>query len=259
MQNPTLVSSSNTNKGSSGDQNDVLEALLKELAEKELELSTLEKELSLFEGKYAQTVGVLFAELDEIEGEIARELWRLNPKEAYKQGFERAERKAKASREAVDEKISQGDKKPFKPSDELKNLYRKVAKIIHPDLATDPQEREFRNTLMSRANEAYKKGDMKALEQILEEWEHWDKEAYPTQAELRQPDLLEQKIQQVKARIKEIENRISELKKSEMYQLMIKVEKAEHRGRDLLAQMAINLREQIAAARKLLASLQEKV
>jgi septal ring factor EnvC (AmiA/AmiB activator) len=60
------------------------EALSRELAERELELATLENELGIFETRYARTIGVLFAELDELEKEIAKELFRLHPEEKYK-------------------------------------------------------------------------------------------------------------------------------------------------------------------------------
>lgn len=234
------------------------EALSRELAERELELATLEHRLSVFERRYARTVGVLFAELDQLEKEIAQELYRLNPEEEYRQGFQAAASKARTSREAVDDRIVQDEEKPFAPSDELKKLFRKVAKTVHPDLATDEKERAYRNSLMARANEAYKNGDMEALEQILEEWEHRDEADFAPRAAPSLLDQLEQKILQVKARIKAIERRIAELEESELYQLLIKVEQAELEGRDLLAEMAANLRDQIGGAQMLLESLREK-
>jgi hypothetical protein len=254
------TSATNPTLGENGfmDQNDEFELLSKELTEKELELSTLEKKLSLFEGKYANTVGIFIAELDEIEKEIARELFKLHPNDDYKQGFQKADRKAKASRDAVDEKFTHGDRKPFEPSDELKNLFRKVAKTIHPDLVTDPQERAFRNTLMARANEAYKKGDLEGLQQILDEWENRDKSVLPEQTVPIQVDELELKIRQIRLRINIIEKRISDLERSDLYQLMVKVEKAEFEGRDLLGEMAKDLQEQILGANELLASLKQK-
>jgi hypothetical protein len=258
MENPTLTTNSNPDRKEFRDKEAELDSLSKELAEKELELSTLELKLSWFEDMYARTVGILFAELDEIEKEIAKELFRLNPKEEYRQGFQRAEKKAKASRDAVDEKNAQGNKKPFEPSDELKNLFRKIAKAIHPDFATNPQERELRNTLMGRANEAYKKGDIEGLKKILDEWENRDKGTHPEKTESPQFDQLEIKIRQIKLRINEIELKISELKKSELYQLMVKVEQAEKEGRDLLDEMSKQLQAQIIEANKLLASLQQR-
>jgi hypothetical protein len=258
VKNPSLATNPTSDRDNSRDRNAEFELLSKELAEKELELSTLESRLSWFEGKYAREVGILLAELDEIEREIARELLRLYPKEEYRQGFQRAERKAKASRDAIDEKAAEGHKRPFEPSDELRDLFRKVAKAIHPDFAVDPQERAFRNTLMARANEAYKKGDMEGLRRILEQWENKDKRSFEHEAALAQVDQLDQQIRQIRLRISEIRIRITELVKSDLYQLMVKVEQAELEGRDLLNEMARKLQVQILEAGKLLASLQEK-
>jgi hypothetical protein len=258
VENPALATNPSSGENDFRAQNAEFESLSKELTEKELELSTLEEKISLFEGKYAKTVGILFAELDEIEKEIAKELLRLNPKEEYRKGFQKAEQKAKTSQDAVNEKLSQRDRKPFEPSDELRNLFRKVAKAIHPDFATDPQERVFRNTLMARANDAYKKGDIQGLKQIIDEWENRDKRSYLQQTELIQVDQLKQKIRQIRLRINVIETRISELESSDLYKLMVKVEMAGLERRDLLGEMAKGLREQILGANELLAGLQQK-
>jgi len=235
-----------------------LEALSKKLADKELELATLESRLSVFERRYASTVGVLLAKLDELEKEIARELLRLNPKEEYERGFRKAQRKAKRSRDSVDESIGQSEKKPFKPTDELKELFRRVAKTIHPDLASSENERAYRNSLMARANEAYKNGDSDALEQILKEWEQRDESSFIEETVSGERSLVEQKIAQARKRIGEIESLIGELKGSDLYQLMVKVEVAEAEGRDLLDDMVRDLQEQIQAARGLQESLKQE-
>jgi hypothetical protein len=235
-----------------------LEALTRELAEKELELATLENELSVFEKRYAKTVGVLFAELDALEAEIARVLLRLHPEEAYREGFRRAEKKAQASRDSVHDRTKPDEGQAYIPTEEMKSLYRKVAKAIHPDLSVNEEERAFRTRLMARANAAYKIGDKQALEQILDEWEHRDQEPMFREEESIGPDWLERRILQVKARLKAIETRIEELKQSELYQLLKKVEQADREKRDLLGDMAKDLREQILCAQQLLASLKER-
>ncbi len=234
------------------------EALTRELAERELELATLENELSMFERRYAKIVGVLFAELDALEAEIAKELLRIHPEEPYRDGFRRAEKRARDSQDAADEKTKQQERQAYIPTEEIKNLYRKIAKAIHPDLAVNEEERAFRTTLMARANAAYKIGDRQALEQILYEWEHRNEKSMAREADLIQPDLLERRILQIKARLKEIEIKIGKLKESELYQLMTKVEQADAEKRDLLADMAADLREKIFYAKQLLESLREQ-
>jgi hypothetical protein len=231
------------------------ERLSRELAESELELATLENELSAFEKRYARTAGFLFAELDIIDREIARELLRLHPEEKYQQSFQRAEKKAQASQDAVNEKAEQDDQQRYMPTEEIKNLYRKVAKTIHPDLAVNEAERAFRTSLMVRANAAYKRGDQQALEQILYEWEHRDEKSFSQEEESKESNSLKRKIAQIKDRLKEIATRIGELKKSDLYQLMLKVEEADRKGRDLLGDMAKDLHGRIRDAEKLLDSL----
>src|SRR6185437_4455398 len=60
----------------------------------------------------------------------------------------------------------------FNPSEELKKLYREVAKTCHPDLADDDEERAHRHTFMTRANEAYEANNAERLAQVLGEWHH---------------------------------------------------------------------------------------
>jgi hypothetical protein len=243
---------------SAGNREAEFEALSKELAEKELELATLESRLSAFEKLYAGRVGVLIAELDALEKEIARELYRLHPEAEYQAGFGRAEKKAKASREAVDEKTKKAEKEPFIPSEELKNLYRRIAKTLHPDLAANDAERGLRTSLMAKANEAYKKGDKEALERIVYEWEHRGEQAARQAAPMVQTIPWEQRIRQIRMHIQDLERRIAALKQSDLCRLMLKTEQAGREGRDLLGGMAKDLQTQIQAARGLLENLRER-
>lgn len=253
-----MVFSNNSISNPIAPQETEFETLSKELADKELELATLENELSIFEKRYARTVGIYFAELDILEREIAKELLRLHPDEKYQQSFHKAERKAQDSQEAVNEKTRQEEKPAYIPTEEIKNLFRKVAKTIHPDLAITENERAFRTDLMARANAAYKAGDKQALEQILHEWEHRDEKYSSRVEQSKEFDQLKQKITQIKRRVIEIKARIEELKKSDLYQLLLKVKQGELEGRDLLSDMANDLQNQIHEAKKFLDGLKQQ-
>ncbi len=50
---------------------------------------------------------------------------------------------------------------------ELKTIYRKLAKLYHPDRIKDLEEREFLNRRMSDINEAFQKGDIAGLRRYL--------------------------------------------------------------------------------------------
>ena len=62
-----------------------LSALESKLIQREIELVTLRAELSDFESRYLRTVGVLYAQLDEIEAEIAEAPARLKPTDTHAQ------------------------------------------------------------------------------------------------------------------------------------------------------------------------------
>jgi hypothetical protein len=50
----------------------------------------------------------------------------------------------------------------------LKRLWRRLARVLHPDLAATDAERERLSALMARANAAYEAGDLAALELMAE-------------------------------------------------------------------------------------------
>ncbi len=83
-----------------------LSALETELAERELELTTVQAELHAFEREYLRVVGVRYAELDEIEAEIAKYLAFLNPKDSEtRKQAEETWAKAQDSKRAASENI----------------------------------------------------------------------------------------------------------------------------------------------------------
>jgi chromosome segregation ATPase len=234
-----------------------LAALEAELAQRELDLATLQAELHAFENRYLRIVGVRYAELDEIEAQIAEAIANLNPKdsEAQEQAAE-ARAQAQESAEATGNIQEQKEPLKFKPSESLKKLYREVAKSIHPDLATDDEERTRRHLLMAEANRAYEEGDEARLEAILREWESSPESV---KGEGIGIDLVRviRKIAQIEERLRTIEIEINQLKESDLYKLKVKVEEAEKEGRDLLAEMAEQLDKQIADVRKHLAEIEK--
>lgn len=111
-----------------------LAALETQLAQRELDVVTLRAELHAFEQRYLRIVGVKFAEVDELEAQIAEALNRRSPSdETTSQRAADARTKATESAAATGA-IELAPAVAFKPSDDLKQLYREIAKRIHPDL-----------------------------------------------------------------------------------------------------------------------------
>lgn len=205
-----------------------LTALEAKLAQGELDLATLQGELQAFEREYFRVVGVRYTEIDRIEAQIAEYM---------------------ASLETL------GD---FEPSHDLKQLYREVAKRIHPDLATDEEERSRRQRLMAEANQAYEDGDEERLRAILRGWGTSSKS---TKGQGVVTELVGtiRKISQSQKRLKTIQEEVKALEQTDLYQLKTKVITAQKTGQDLLVEMASQLDEQINAAKERLEELKAKL
>jgi DnaJ-domain-containing protein 1 len=199
-----------------------------DLLQGELDLATLHAELKNFEREYQQVIGTRYAELERIEQQITEYM-------AYLE--------------------SASD---FKPSEDLKKLYREVAKLVHPDLTTDPAEKIDRQKLMAEANQAYEAEDIEKLRSILRSWESRPESV---QGEGVAAELIRaiRKISQCRARLQAIQSEIAAVKKTELYQLQFEVNSAKARGNNLLADMAQDIDEQIDRAQQKLSVIKEKI
>ena len=214
-----------------------LAQLTEELAEQELERATLRRALTAFEIEYMCTVGLRYAEFDAIEAEIALWLSQSQPEnDGLREEADRAQRKATESAEAADASQTADAVASSPPTDELKNLYKSVARAVHPDHAVDEDDRVKREELMAQVNEASDQGDASRIQEILEEWES-SPEAI--KGDSIGDDLVRmiRHIEQVKNRIKRVEEEITELKGSTLAQLKEARDVASTEGRDLLAEL----------------------
>jgi DnaJ-domain-containing protein 1 len=222
-----------------------LSFLREELAGRELALTTLLADLAAFQGSYLREVGVLYAELDEWNARISRLLARgqHDPQARSEAAWARVQTEQAAHAVRAETVPQRG----FKPSLKLKHLYREVARKVHPDLATDNADRLLRERLMAQANAAYQLGNVEALKRILDEYERSENgdTCRDIGAEL---ERLIRQIKQVRSRLSQIDQQISALKDSDLAKLRNKAEEARAEGRDLLAEMALNLRKRITAA-----------
>lgn len=224
-----------------------LAQLRKNVAEMELQLSTEKAELNLFEIRYQEVVGAKYAEMDIVKAQVLSLAAKLYPKsETFSEQAESAHEQAKEYSEKKENTTSR--EKEFSPPENLKKLFRRVAKKIHPDLSSSVEERNKRNDLMAKLNQAYDKLDEDAIRSILVEWE----------AEGFSEDTLElgeqlervvRQLAQVRGRLYIISAEIEELQLSEMFQLKNNIELAEKEGRDLLREIADDIDEKINKAK----------
>lgn len=221
--------------------------LEEELAERELGLANLRAELGAFERRYVKLVGVLYAELDEINAQLTERRARQSGTPEAKGTADQARAQAEQSRSAVYAELAKPQESP--PSQELKRLYREVAKRIHPDLATEPADRTRRQQLMAKANQAYQDGDAALLREILQEY---DSSPESVEGSGVAADLVRiiRKIKQVKIRLTQIDQETEKLLGSNIGKLKAKAEEREKEGHNLLDELASRVREEIALARR---------
>lgn len=224
-----------------------LRRLEADLIERELELSSTQAELRAFELRYMRTVGAKLAELDRLYAEIAHRRAAHGPTESVLEAeAKEAERQARASEEAVGAAAESPDPaQRFEPSDSLRALYRRAAKLMHPDLAADDIDRVNRVRFMQRANAAYQAGDEDTLERLITEWS----DGLRTPVTHGKPTLatVEADLERCRTRIAAIDAELRELRLSPMWRLKERVAAAQADGQDLLADM-LHVAEQDALA-----------
>jgi hypothetical protein len=218
----------------------------------------LEAELHVFEFHYLAQVGKRYAELDEIEASIAEIEAQRDPENAeLLERAEAARARAQESADALDASHSLPERRAGPPSESLKQLFRKVARVIHPDLAEGEEARARRQELMAAANRAYLTGDEARLAAVLNDWEEGPEsvEGHSPAAELLR---AVRQIARVEERIANVDRDVAFLEESDLHRLRLKVEAAEAAGRDMLAGMAAAIEPQIAQARVRLAALEQE-
>ncbi len=232
----------------------VLERLKDKLVLDEAEMTELRAELEQFEAQYTMEVARLYAQLDDIEAQIAEEEVKLVPDdEEIKKRAEELRRRAEQSAASAEENAKCSFK--FQPNAEAKKAYHNLAKIIHPDLALDAQEKEKRHDLMAKLNDAYASGDQNRLNKLVED--------FRDSPDLVRGDSIGDEFVRAIRQIYQIKNRLQELRReriiaevSELYILREKVQAELREGRNLLKQMAERTRTHIKKSERRLVNLQ---
>ncbi len=217
------------------------------LAGREAEVARLRTQLSAFEVRYLQRVGVLYAELDRLEARITEREVDLYDSDAARARAEEARQRAEESYEAA---FGAGaEPAEFDPPPDLKALFREVAKRIHPDLARNEAEEQYFHLLMARANQAYRRGQTEVLQRLLDDQLeiHAAVAGESIAAELLR---VSRQIQHAEREIAQLEAEQYTLLASDLGQLCVDAEQAALEHRDLLSELANRVREQIAEAQR---------
>jgi predicted nucleic acid-binding Zn-ribbon protein len=94
--------------------------------------------------------------------------------------------------------------------EELKALYRSLARRFHPDLRTDAEDTAYRHECMLRANHAWQLGDLDMLQELADETERlapdWGAWTWlrRLQSARRENDRITRQISKLRRRLKEL-------------------------------------------------------
>jgi hypothetical protein len=203
-----------------------LNELEAKLIQNELELASLHARLHAFSHKYHGIVGVRYQELDRIEKQI----------QEFQEFLE--------------------SNKDFNSSDNIKKLYRQIARLVHPDLTTDQTEKEYRKIIMTEVNKAYEDENEEKLNAILREWKNRP-EAIEGDDVASNLIRIIRKISQVEERLLQINNEITFIEKSDLFKLNVQVINANRNNRNLLNEIALELDKEIESAQIRLKKIKE--
>ena len=194
--------------------------------------------------------------MDEWKARIAELQARLNPSPAAQEQAQQFRKEADESHEAAHGSASQS--KDFRPSPDLRSLFREVAKRIHPDFAKDDADRQRRTGLMAQANEAYSRGDLDTLKIILNDY-HESRESVRGEGVGAELIRIIRQIHVARKNIIALDEELDRLASGELSRLKRDNEIAEAEGRDLLAELAATIEGKIIQRRKEHESLAKEV
>ncbi|MDT7778969.1 MAG: hypothetical protein QOC99_1481 [Acidobacteriota bacterium] len=216
-----------------------LAALLKE---RRAELTAMQDEFREFKERYARTVGGRLSELAEVESEIRRAETRLT-------GLEEEEADGEEGRPDFQDDAPSAA--PAKGA--LRKLFWSVARMFHPDHASDEHEARRRHQIMAEASRAYRDGDVESLSTLLGDEQL---QSYcASSAREDEPKDTAARLLHLKEELITIEFGIKRLKQDRLYHLMLNAADEAREGRDALTQMADTIGRKIVKAKNRLAHL----
>ena len=222
-------------------------ALEAEVLRREGELDALKVELQKLQSRYLGEIGSLYRELSELEDQIFDTEVRagLRPPAADVDPGDASSGQTDAGGEGGFHCSSRSQ-----ASDELKKVFRDVAKSIHPDLAVDGPAWNRRHSLMAEANRAYAERDADRLRLILHAWQN-----DPNSIADDEPNATPRRIAMLEQQLVVIDAEFAELRKSAIYRLKTKIESTRAEGWDLFAEMRLQVKNEVARATATMAKL----
>jgi len=248
-----------------------------EVSELSIQIQNIKNTLKVFLGEYNSRVSSLYVKLDEINLRIKEYQLRIDlakgrkisqdslkniEKEVSETFTEERRHMGDLEDEASEfseeyreylEQEKEGPTLDTEAQEELKKLYRKLARKFHPDLAKNDKQRTEFHKIMSAINEAYKNGDLETLEKYMRQAEREEKIAKETPEE--KLARLKEDYEIMLGIIAKLRAELADSEASETYKLRDKVNQAKKEGRDSLQELATSIQKEIEENQVLLDEL----
>ena len=220
-----------------------------QLAEREAELAAFKIELRGLQDAYLDKMGAWQAQLAELDAAVAEEEIRA--------GLRPAEPADGDDKDVADE-VSGNEMRACAsrpaPPDDLRRVFRDLAKAIHPDLAPNDPTRYRRHSLMAEANRAYANRDEDRLRLIMRAWQR-NADLLPDERPGEARARILRVIAEIDARLLAIDIELVDLRQSAIWQLKIKIDDARAQGWDLFSEMLLHIKREISRTSARLAVL----
>jgi hypothetical protein len=227
----------------------VLERTKNELIEAEAELADREAEINAFEFVFEARVGHLMDKLELLEAEIERYHERIEiarNKQIFGHAHVSVDTQFRRKWHTPPPAAARPPPGPLSPGTEkeIRQLYRRLARRFHPDLALDETERARRTRIMAAINDSYAARSLTELAALAQEADAESNDTEMTEAQLLQ--ALEAELARCRRRLREIEVELRQFAHRPSVELSLEVKLARRRGRDLLNEMATEFEAKIA-------------
>lgn len=242
-----------------------LDGLQKSYIRAEAELAEMEASMRDFETEFNLQVGFLLEELALVEAELEAYKSRIRQTrmdQSIGEGYQSVEDQYEAKWNAPRNKRPRAKIEPMAETapitqTRLKKLYRELARKYHPDLALNDEDRARRTAKMAAINEAYKAGSLVELQALADE-------AVPAEpasvietpaaqaatkgpgSEVDQVQVLRDEIDRMQRQLYRVEDAIRNFHHRPLVDLALEAKLAQRDGRDLLAELAEELKRKIA-------------
>lgn len=229
-----------------------LNQVREELIEAEARLADRLAEINAFEVVVEAQIGPLIDQLEVLEREIRRYHERIHltrHRDSLGNVYLPVQEQYRRTWEQPDRTAPQPPPASLPPQDEtqIKQLYRRLARRFHPDLAGDEAERTRRTQKMKLINDAYASRSLVELIALTQEADTLvDHETTFHRTEVQLIQALEAELVRCRRRLREIEQEIRHLAYRSSVELSLEVKAARQQGRDLLAELAAELERKLA-------------